>query len=171
MAAVRETQSTDLEVQHIIKELQFGEVLGPWEFQDGTLRFKTKLYILPHTALTTTIISMIHESCHEGYQRTLHRLSRDFYWPGMKRQVQDIVSNCSICQRNKTETLKPAGLLQPLPTPHHIWTDIWMDFIDGLPRLQRKNVILVVVDRFSKYAHFLGLNPPLYSSLRGQNIF
>lgn len=120
VAAVRQTQSTDPEVQRIIKDLQFGEMLRPWEFQDGILRLKSKLYVPPHTALTATIIAMIHESCHEGYQRTLHRLSRDFYWSGMKRQVQDIVSNCSICQRNKTETLKPAGLLQPLPTPHHI---------------------------------------------------
>lgn len=100
---------------------------------------------------------MMHESCHEGYQRTLHRIRREFYLPGMKQQVQTFVSNCSTCQRNKTDTLKPGGLLQPLPIPHHTWTDISMDFIEGLPVSHGKTIILVVIDRFSKYAHFIGL--------------
>ena len=72
--------------------------------------------------------------------------------------------SCSTCQRNKTETLHPAGLLQPLPVPSRVWADISLDFIEALPKVHGKSVLLTVVDRFSKYAHFIPLGHPYMAS-------
>jgi len=40
-----------------------------------------------------------------------------------------------------------------------------LDFIEGLPKSYKRDVILVVVDKFSKYAHFLPLSHP-YTALQ-----
>ena len=101
-----------------------------------------------------------HEAGHEGAQKTLHRLRASFYNSRLHRLVRDFVRGCVVCQRNKTEHLHPAGLLQPLPVPTHVWSDIAMDFVEEFPRVGGKSVILTVVDRFSKMAHFVALSHP-----------
>ena len=58
------------------------------------------------------------------------------------------------CQQNKAEQTPLAGLLQPLPIPKQKWESISVDFIIGLPKVQGKNSVYVVVDRLTKYAHF-----------------
>lgn len=68
---------------------------------------------------------------------------------------------CSVCKQAKVEHGKYPGLLQPLPVPEHAWQIISMDFIKGLPKSASFNNIMVVVDKFSKYAHFVSLAHPL----------
>ena len=75
----------------------------------------------------------------------------------MKKDIYHFISECDICQRNKGELIKPLGILQPLPIPASIWIEISMDFIMGLPKASNKAVIMVVVDRLSKYAHLCAL--------------
>ncbi|PKA47774.1 hypothetical protein AXF42_Ash014551 [Apostasia shenzhenica] len=82
--------------------------------------------------------------------------------------VRKVVIECEVCQKNKPENVAYPGLLQPLPIPNRIWTDIAMDFIEGLPPSQGKDTIWVVVDRFSKYAHFIGLSHPFTASILAQ---
>lgn len=75
----------------------------------------------------------------------------------MKKEVCDIFWQCDAYQHNKYEAISPTGLLNPLMIPTTIWEDIAMDFIDGLPVVQGKSIILVVVDQLLKYGHFVAL--------------
>jgi hypothetical protein len=88
----------------------------------------------------------------------------------MRRDIKDFIGECDTCQINKHDNLFPAGLLQPLPIPSRVWTDISIDFVEGLPLSQGYSVIFVVVDRLSKYAHFITLSHP-YSAAEIAQIF
>lgn len=78
----------------------------------------------------------------------------------MKPQVKQWVQSCQVCQQAKPERVKYTGLLEPLRVPKKPWQDIAMDFIEGLPQSGPYNCLLVVVDRFSKYGHFIPLSHP-----------
>lgn len=99
-------------------------------------------------------------STHATYQR----LKSIFYWPKMIQYLKKVVQECEICQRNYVESCAYPGLLQPLPIPNKAWEHISMDFIEGLPKSQGKNVILVVIHRFAKYNHFISLSHPYNAS-------
>jgi transposase InsO family protein len=78
----------------------------------------------------------------------------------MKQFLTDQIAACPVCQISKTEKVQYPGLLEPLPIPKAKWAEISMDFVEGLPKSKGKDVILVVVDRLTKYAHFLSLSHP-----------
>ncbi|GJU08846.1 retrotransposable element Tf2 [Tanacetum coccineum] len=78
--------------------------------------------------------------------------------------VKQMVRDCDMCQRQKRDLSAYPGLIQPLPISERIWKDVFMDFIEKLPTSYEKSVILVVVDRLSKYAHFHSVSPPFTAS-------
>ena len=71
---------------------------------------------------------------------------------------------CAPFQHHKGETTLLPWLLEPFPIPTRIWAYISMDFIQGIPKYGGKTIILVMVDRLSKYHHFCALGPPYTTS-------
>ena len=67
-------------------------------------------------------------------------------------------THSSICQQNKIENIHPAGLLQPLPIPEQKWESVSMDFTTGVPKVQGRDCLYVVVDRLTKFAHFFSIS-------------
>ena len=107
---------------------------------------------------------------HSGYLKTLQKAKRDWYWQGMKQDIKEHIKQYDICQRIKNETIKSAGLLQPLLILHRPWYFISMDFIEGLPNSNKQNVILVIVVRLTKYVHFFSLAHP-YTAVKVASLF
>jgi hypothetical protein len=105
------------------------------------------------------VLGEAHESrftTHPGSTKMYRDLKENYWWPNMKREIAEFVSNCGICQQVKIEHQKPAGELQSLSIPEWKWEDIFMDFVTGLPRGKKGNdAIWVVVDRLTKSALFL----------------
>ncbi|KAF2292988.1 hypothetical protein GH714_034621 [Hevea brasiliensis] len=123
---------------------------APYSWRNGLILYKNRVVVPPKSDLTLKIMQEFHDSPsggHSGILRTYKRVAPQFYWPSMRKQIQEYIAACTVCQKNKTVTSSPAGLLQPLPIPHQVWDDIAMDFIDGLPTSHGKNSILVVTDR------------------------
>ena len=125
--------------------------------QDGYLYFEDKLCI-PQCSVRNLLIEEVHGGDlmgHFGRDATMNALSARFYWPKMRKQIMEFISRCETCLRAKSQ-VKPHGLYMPLPQPEGPWIDLSMDFVLGLPRTVRaKDSIFVVVDRFSKMAHFI----------------
>ncbi|PNY00055.1 Ty3/gypsy retrotransposon protein [Trifolium pratense] len=131
------------------------------------LRRRGKLVIGSNPTIKETILTWLHSSAiggHSGRDVTTSRVKSLFYWKGMNKDIITFVKNCAICQKNKPDLAASPGLLQPLPIPNQIWTHISMDFVEGLPTSVGKQVIFVVVDRLSKYAHFMALSHPYTAS-------
>jgi hypothetical protein len=77
----------------------------------------------------------------------------------MKREIARYMSECDNCRMVKADYMKPGGLVQQLNILDWKWDDISMDFIVGLPMTARKfDSIWVIVDRFTKSAHFVPFN-------------
>jgi hypothetical protein len=141
--------------------------------QQGLILKKVRIWVVQNSAFQKQLLEYIHFNPtvgHSGYHKTIDRVKADFYWSGMCKDIKKFVRKCSVCQENKHETTHPAGLLQPLPIPTQAWSDISMDFIEGLPSSQGFTVIFVVVDRFTKYGHFLPLSHP-YTASKVAEIF
>ena len=82
------------------------------------------------------------------------------FWQGIRKDIKLYVANCDICQWHKYSTLAPGGLLQLLPIPQQVWGDVSMDFISSIPKVRGKDTIMVLVDRLTKFAHFIPLGHP-----------
>lgn len=105
---------------------------------------------------------------HSGQEATLRKVALFFWWPQLKAAVKTYVQTYDVCRRVKSSNSHPLGLLQPLPIPQQAWLDISMDFIEGLPKSNDKNCILVVIDRLTKTGHFIALTHPFSATMVAQ---
>lgn len=156
--------TTDARAQQLLQELAVNSPnAAGYSLDNGLIRQHSRIWIGSNSTLQTRLIATFHSSAiggHSGTKVTYHRLKTHFTWKGMKQAMEEFIKQCAICQQAKHINTSPAGLLQPLPIPEGVWRDLSMDFIDGLPKSQGYTVILVVVDRLTKYAHFMAVKHP-----------
>ncbi|KAI0524824.1 hypothetical protein KFK09_004212 [Dendrobium nobile] len=162
--AIREESARDESLGKIRTELLKEPGSHPGYSLEGDKLLYQGRFVMPRTSIH--IPNLLHEfhgsaiGGHSGVQKTYRRLAGELYWKGMHKDVEEMVARCEVCQRSKYLAMSPGGLLQPLALPGRVWEEISMDFIDGLPRSEGFTVILVVVDRLSKYAHFIPSDIP-----------
>ncbi|KAK4391489.1 Retrovirus-related Pol polyprotein from transposon.6 [Sesamum angolense] len=144
-----------------------------YKYDSGVLKEGNKIYVGSHGGIREKIIKTMHDSAlggHSGINGTLQGLRILFYWSAIKEEVHTWVKDCETFQRAKNENNVYPGLLQPLPIPEQAWSYISMDFIEGLPKSDGKDAILVFVDRLTKYSHFIAIKHP-YTAISIAKIF
>ena len=128
-----------------------------YRMESGFLFFRDRLCI-PTGSTRDFLIWELHGgglAGHFGITKTLQAVEARYYWPHLRRDVRRLVGRCSTCTIGKL-TRQNKGQYLPLPVPESPWQEVSLDFILGLPRTRRQlDAILVVIDRFSKMAHFI----------------
>ena len=133
---------------------------------------------IPRTrcSLREELLRQVHGNGHIGIGKTIEAMNRRYYWPKLRRSVQDYIRGCVPCQHNKRRTHKLYGQLRAVEVPARRWQHVNMDFIVALPMTKSGyDSIFVVIDRYSKLAHFIptitGVNAPQTAHLYYNHVF
>ena len=117
-----------------------------------------KVYVLKNEELKVEVIWLHHDVLaaeHEGRWKIVELVMRNYWWPGVTRDVGKYVEGCDLCQRMKNRIEKPAEKLKLSEVPKKPWVYLIVDFITKLLVVAGRDVILVVCDRLSKMTHFV----------------
>ncbi|KAL5592940.1 uncharacterized protein BROUX77_002577 [Berkeleyomyces rouxiae] len=122
--------------------------------QRGALLYRHKLFVPEWEPLRTALIQKTHDSHitgHPGRDGTLAILSREFFWPGISRDVRRFCANCNVCGRSKVWRERKKGLLLPLPIPQRPHSELGIDFMTELPAKKSGDprYLMVIVDRLT----------------------
>ena len=122
-------------------------------YKPGKTEKEDRLWIPPIPKLMNLILHEEHDQRkHIGPSPTIHFVSKKYYWQKMTRDIKDYVQSCEQCQRNKSSTQKPYGLLNPIEPPTQKFEAISMDFIGPFDTTTERgnNAIIVIVDMLTK---------------------
>ena len=173
--AVRKAAISDPTLQQAWKQAEQNEATeSPLDrklnIREGLLYRKNLLWV--PEGIVQQILESEHDTKvagHMGQDKTIELIRRNFWWPKMNERVIDFVGSCPECQRNKASRHQPYGLSSPLELPYAPWQSIAMDFITDLPASEGCDQLWVIIDRFTKMAHFLPLKEKTAADL--VNIF
>jgi len=122
--------------------------------------YERRIYIPDSNTLKLNLAQQCHDAKvagHFGGDKTLDLIKRNYYWPNMEEWVRNYIRTCDAYQRNKTARHRKYGKLVPLEIPSRSWEQISVDFITDLPNVKGYNQCWVIVDMFTKMAHFIPL--------------
>ena len=98
---------------------------------------------------------------HPGIAKTIELITRDFTWPGLRKDVERYIQECDTYTKTKHARHKPYRLLQTPNVTEESWARIALDFIVKLPKSKEPtnktpfDSIVVINDTLTKYAYFL----------------
>ena len=136
------------------------ELPKQWSISEGLRYYKHRIFIPNNEDLQTIIAKSCYDSKtpgHFGQEKTQEIITRDFYWKRITHCVNDYVRSCTTCQQAKALRHARFGSLSLLQVAYASWASISVDFITQIPNSTGNTLIIVVVARFTKMAHFIGL--------------
>ena len=160
---IKRAQEGDEKVVKMVEELKRAGIKmlkdEEWKIEDGIVMKERRIY-MPERELREEIIQLHHDTPiggHRGRWKMTELVTRNYWWPGVMKEVGRYVDGCDACQRYKNWSEAPVGKLMPNTIPEKLWDHIAADFITKLPLAQGYDTILVVCNRFSKMAHYIAI--------------
>ena len=159
---IKKARSKDEDVIRVVKEIKKAgvkELRGEeWKLERDLVLKEGKVYMPKDEELRAEVIQLHHDILAVGHGerwKTVELVTRNYWWPGVIRDVGRYVEGCDLCQRMKNRMEELAGKLKLSEILEKPWTHITVDFITKLPVVAGKDAILVVCDRLSKMTYFV----------------
>ena len=131
-----------------------------WQIEERLVLKEERVYVPKDEKLRIEIIQLHHDmpiAGHRGQWKTVELVTRNYWWPGVTKEVKQYMERCDQCQRMKNRAEMLAGKLRPNKVPERPWQHISVDFITKLPVSKGHDSILVVCNRFLKMSHFVAM--------------
>jgi len=144
---LEEIRKNKTKKQEVCKELEKED--GQSYEENRIVYVDGRIYIPNNQKIRERILQENHEPVdieHPGQQRMMELIKRNYWWPGIKTDVKKYIQGCFKCQQNKVQYMKKAGELHPLKTPEGLWKEISISIIGPLPKSNRKDAIMVIVN-------------------------
>jgi len=158
---IKKARSKDEDVVRVVEEMKKAgvkELRGDeWKVEEDLV---LKVYVPKNEELRAELIQLHHDvpvAGHGGRWKTVELVMRNYWWPGVTRDVGKYVEGCDSCQRMKNRTEEPAGKLKLSEVPKKPWSHLTVDFITKLPVVAGRDAVLVVCDRLSKMTYFVAM--------------
>ena len=127
MERIKRARSRDEDVIRIVEEIKKANVKNlqenKWQMEGGLVLKEGKVYVPKDEELRAEIIYMHHDvpaAGHRGRWKTVELVTRNYWWPGITRDVGRYVEGCDLCQRMKNKTEKVAGKLKLSKVPRKL---------------------------------------------------
>ena len=159
---IKKARSKDEDVVRAVEEMKKAGVRelreNEWKIEENLVLKKGKVYVPKDEELRAEVIRLHHDvpaAGHEGRWKMVELVTRNYWWPGVMRDIRKYVEECDLCQRMKNRTEELAEKLKLSEVPQKTWTHLTVDFITKLPVVAGKDAILVVYNRLLKMTHFV----------------
>jgi len=159
---IKKARDKDEEVIKVVEEMKKAGVKTlrdeEWQIEERLVLKEGRVYIPKDEKLIVEIIWLHHDTLiagHGGQWKTVELVTKNYWWPGVTKEVKRYVEGYDQCQRMKNRAEMLAGKLRPNQIPERPWQHISVDFITKLPVSKGHDLILVVCDRFSKISYFM----------------
>jgi len=115
---IRGSEARDDEVIKAVEEMKQAGVKmlrdKEWREENGLMLRDRKVYVPKDEKLRAEVIQLHHDTLiggHRGQWKMTELVTRNFWWPGVTKEVRKYVEGCDVCQRNKNQTEAPTGKL------------------------------------------------------------
>ena len=101
------------------------------------------------SSLHSDMLDKLHTG-HQGITKCRQRAQQSVWWPGLSKRLEELVTNCSECCRNRSQNAEP---LMPTPFPKLPWQKVGSDLF-----VWKNSHYLLIIDYFSRYIEIAKLS-------------